>query len=140
MNSSLILLSGESNCSRRAGGGLCPAEATLLRSHQPPPQPRPGRSSPDLFCCASPTLCCLQNSPTSISVGLTGIVSPWNLLLSPKTSSQLVPLSLYLTTRHSKLLTVTWRSSLSVCYTPSSTWTFGSSCPFPSFPLYFLLA
>lgn len=41
MNSLLIPLSGESDCSRRSSRGLGPAEAAWLRSHQQPPEPCP---------------------------------------------------------------------------------------------------
>lgn len=41
MNSLLIPLSGESDCSGRSSRGLSPAEAAWLLSHQQPPEPCP---------------------------------------------------------------------------------------------------
>lgn len=59
------------------------------------------------------TLCCPPNSPTSISMGLIGIVSPESSYhLSPSLFYQLVPTYLHLTSGCGKLLFVFRMSSL----------------------------
>lgn len=90
MNSLLIPLSGESNWSERSGGGLGPAEAAWLLSHQQPLEPCPWQKltqpvlprPPSPPPPPNPTLCCFLNSPTSISMGAIRITSSWNLLPS----------------------------------------------------------
>ena len=77
MNSLLIPLSGESDCSGRSSRGLSPAEAAWLLSHQQPPEPCPWQklSQPvprplSLLPPPSPMLCRLLNLPASLSMGV----------------------------------------------------------------------